>query len=204
MPERRGQGSFVNPISFLILGGIFLLLPFGAVSCSTDGPSGAGSAQISATGGELLRNTGTTDLSGVFDESKMSASAVADIEHDFTGIASLRWLTIVTVAALGVGFVVALATMQRERMQRIVSLLLAALATTILCVLAVRLVQTWTAAVRDLAGWMVDLPEGQGKNLPGHAGDVVSLGAGFWLSVVGSGLLVLGNTVALLFRKRTP
>lgn len=196
----------VNSLGFLILGALFLLLPFGAVSCETNGPSGAGTAHVSATGFQLTTADATTDATGVFagdNDDERAARLVNGVESDLTDHGDLRWTAVLTALTAAAGLIASLAPARRGRAQRLTAAALGLLGVALVAFLGIRLLSRWTDAVRDIAKFLVYLPEGEGMGLPGRAREAVALDLGFWISLAGFAAILLLNTVAL-FRGRVP
>lgn len=202
---RRWFSRF-NSLGFLILGALFLLLPFGAVSCETNGPSGAGTAHVSATGFQLTTADATTDATGVFagdGDDERAARLVNGVESDLTDHGDLRWTAVLTALTAAAGLIASLALARRGRAQRLTAAALGLLGVALVAFLGIRLLSRWTDAVRDIAKFLVYLPEGEGQGLPGRAGETVALDLGFWISLAGFAAILLLNTVAI-FRGRAP
>ncbi len=202
-PRRRFPR--VTSLGFLIVGALFVLLPFGAVSCESNGPSGAGTAHVGATGFQLMTDDATTTATGVFadNDAERSAKLVSSVESDLTDHGDLRWTAVLTTLTAAAGLFTSLALAGRERARRLSSAVFGLLGIALVVFLGIRLLSRWTDAVRDLAEFLVYLPEGEGKDLPGRAGEAVALDLGFWISLAGFAVILLLNTLALI-RGRGP
>lgn len=186
---KRAQ-VYAGPVGLLLLLLLFLVLPAATASCSTD----SASVSVSATGADVVVG-GDPDFE-TSGELKLSAEAEAKEASTAAPHGVVRVLGIAAVAVMGLGLLVAFVRVWRLR--ALVTGAVAATAAVLLAITEFALVNQWTRLAEDTAAWLVYLPEAEGIDVVGRAGEVVGTGWGFWLTLAGLVLIVAVNGFLLL------
>lgn len=124
-------------------------------------------------------------------ELKLSAEAQAKEASNAAPHGVVRVLGIAAVAVMGLGLLVAFVRVWRLR--ALVTGAVAATAAVLLAITEFALVNQWTQVAEDTAKWLVALPDAEGIDVVGRAGEVVGTGWGFWLTLAGLVLVVAVN-----------
>lgn len=187
----------------LVIAGLGLLLPFGAVSCSAEGSAQGQSASVTYTGAEVIGNSGGTfSATPGFPYARQAlaafpAKAGSPLSHE-ADVTGTRILLIVMVGLLVVGV---LAVLIRQRLVRMTMLAAVAVSAAILLVAAQ--ISARHAVLRYFAkNRSIFSPEDAHQALPD--GFVVRIGAGFWVSLALLIVVAVGSVVAIFWYTRPP
>jgi hypothetical protein len=197
MVDRSLTARLLSPAG-LILAGVGLLLPFGAVSCT---PAPGTGAALTYTGSELIGNTGGT-LSTTPQFAEAIGPAGAAGPHSGTSLlneADTTGLRTLLVAVAGLILIGVISTVLQPRLTRVT--VVAAMAYAAM----VTLIGAQLAGRHTVAGWFATHPEIFGKDEAGKAlpdGFAIRPGVGFWLSLVLLIAVGTGNLLAILGQTR--
>lgn len=194
MVDRSLTARLLSPAG-LILAGVGLLLPFGAVSCT---PAPGTGAALTYTGSELIGNTG-----GTLSTTPQFAEAIGPAgPHSGTSLlneADTTGLRTLLVAVAGLILIGVISTVLQPRLTRVT--VVAAMAYAAM----VTLIGAQLAGRHTVVGWFATHPEIFGKDEAGKAlpdGFAIRPGVGFWLSLVLLIAVGTGNLLAILGQTR--
>jgi hypothetical protein len=193
-PAQRIAG----PAGFLLVLLVFLLLPGVAASCSVaESQEGAGSISADANGADLvLGGDPYFEAEGAFEmPPTLHASTVEQGKPE----EPVRFFASAAVVFMVLG----LATMfvLVWRLRAVVTLVVAVVAAACLAVAEILVVQQWVRQAEEWGADMVYLPDAQGQDMVGLAGDIVHPAYGFWLTLAGL-LAIAAPNLVLLIRHR--
>ncbi len=196
----RSSSRLANPAGFLCVLGLFLFLPFVAVSCDTADQTGSthyGTIDATYSGTALLRNKTTVEPTGEFaGEPDQNARIYAPISKVGT---PARWLAVATTVLLLAGAASARMRSPRARIRAALALAAAAL----FCVVATQVVATHhlrTVIERDFTPWMVYLDDVV-PLLP-RSGEMVQARIGYPATAIPLAAIVGLNAFVLIRRSR--
>jgi hypothetical protein len=197
--EVRLAQRIAGPTGFLLVLLLFLLLPAVGASCAVSKSElGAGSATASLSGTDLVTGGDPgLETSGAFD---MPPALHAGTTGDLVPGGAARIFAIATVVVAGLGLLCAFVRVWRLRAW--VTLAVATVAALLLTATELLIVGQWVAVAEDFAEWMTELPDTQGIDVVGRAGEIVRPQFGFWVSLAGLVAIAAPNLV-LLARNRT-
>lgn len=193
-PAQRIAG----PAGFLLVLLVFLLLPGVAASCSvSESQEGAGSLSANANGADLvLGGDPYLEAEGAFE---MPPTLHASIVEFAQPEEPVRFFASAAVVFMLLGMATMFVLVWRLR--AVVILVVTVVAAACLTVAEILVVQQWVRQAEELGSSMVYLPDAQGKDIVGLAGDIVHPQYGFWLTLAGL-LAIAAPNLFLLIRHR--
>ena len=196
----RSPLRVANPAGFLCVLGLFLLLPFVAVSCDTADQPGSkhhGAIEATYSGTALLRNETTVEPTGEFaGEPEQNARIYEPISKAGT---PARVLAVATVVLLLVGVATALIRSPRARLRAALALATIAL----VCIVLTQIFATHhlrAVIERDFAPWMTELDD-VAPLLP-RSGEVVQVRIGYPATAIPLAAIAGLNAFVLLRRRK--